>query len=151
MYHDLKELYWWPNMKADIATYISKCLTCSKVKVECQKPSGLLQQPKILVWVIVDRLTKSAHVILIRETYSTDKLTKLYIKEIVSRHGVPISSEVGDIQLTGPEIVQQTTEKIVQIRNRLQATRDRQKSYADTRRKPLEFQVGDRVMLKVSP
>ncbi|GKA81852.1 hypothetical protein Tco_0788600 [Tanacetum coccineum] len=66
-----------------------------------------------------------------------DKLTKLYIKEIVSRHG--------------PEIVQQTTEKIVQIRNRLQAARDRQKSYADTRRKPLGFQVGDRVMLKVSP
>ncbi|GJW79272.1 putative reverse transcriptase domain, ribonuclease H-like domain, aspartic peptidase domain protein [Tanacetum coccineum] len=177
------------------------------------------------IWVIVDRLTKSAHFIPIRETYSMDKLTKLYIKEIVSRHGVPISiisdrdskfssnfwkslqkafgtqldmstachpqtdcqskrtiqtledmlrayiidfgkswdnhlplcrspvcwSEVGDVQLTGPEIVQQTTEKIVQIRNRLQAARDRQKSYADTRRKPFEFQSGDRVMLKVSP
>ncbi|GJZ01454.1 reverse transcriptase domain-containing protein [Tanacetum coccineum] len=110
-----QELYWWPNMKADIATYISKCLTCSKVKAECQKPSGLLQQPKIpvwkweritmdfvtklpktpsgydAIWVIVDRLTKSAHFIPIRETYSMDKLTKLYIKEIVSRHGVPIS------------------------------------------------------------
>ncbi|GJZ00664.1 hypothetical protein Tco_0518093 [Tanacetum coccineum] len=60
-------------------------------------------------------------------------------------------SEVGDVQLTGPEIVQQTTEKIVQIRNRLQAARDRQKSYADTRRKLLEFQVGDKVVLKVSP
>nr|GEX40061.1 putative reverse transcriptase domain-containing protein [Tanacetum cinerariifolium] len=59
-------------------------------------------------------------------------------------------SEVGDVQLTGPEIVQQTTKNIVQIRNRLQAARDRQKSYADTRQKPLEFQVGDRVMLKVS-
>ncbi|GJZ56524.1 putative reverse transcriptase domain-containing protein [Tanacetum coccineum] len=57
-------------------------------------------------------------------------------------------SEVGDVQLTCPEIVQQRTEKIVQIRNRLQVARDRQKSYADTRRKPLEFQVGDRVMLK---
>ncbi|GKB64461.1 hypothetical protein Tco_0920647 [Tanacetum coccineum] len=60
-------------------------------------------------------------------------------------------SEVGDVQLTGLKIVQQTTEKIVKIRNRLQAARDCQKSYADTRRKPLEFQVGDRVMLKVSP
>nr|GEU32429.1 hypothetical protein [Tanacetum cinerariifolium] len=62
-----------------------------------------------------------------------------------------LTSKVGDVQLIGPEIVQQTTEKIMQIRNRLQAARDRQKSYADTRRKPLEFQVGDRVMLKVSP
>ncbi|GJV32929.1 putative reverse transcriptase domain-containing protein, partial [Tanacetum coccineum] len=109
MYHDLKELYWWPNMKADIATYISKCLTCSKVKAECQKPSGLLQQPEIPVWkwerimmdfviklpktpsgydsiwVIIYRLTKSANFIPIKETYSMDKLTKLYIKEIVSR------------------------------------------------------------------
>ncbi|GJV32674.1 putative reverse transcriptase domain-containing protein [Tanacetum coccineum] len=115
IYHDLKELYWWSNMKADIVTYISKCLTCSKVKAECEKPSGLLQQPEIpvwkweritmdfvtklaktpsgydTIWVIVDRLTKSAYFIPIRETYSMDKLTKLYIKEIVSRHGLPIS------------------------------------------------------------
>ncbi|GKE67604.1 putative reverse transcriptase domain-containing protein [Tanacetum coccineum] len=50
MYQDLKHLYWWPNMKADIATYVSKCLTCSKVKAEHQKPSGLLVQPKIPEW-----------------------------------------------------------------------------------------------------
>ncbi|GJX57013.1 putative reverse transcriptase domain, ribonuclease H-like domain, aspartic peptidase domain protein [Tanacetum coccineum] len=60
-------------------------------------------------------------------------------------------AEVGDVQLTGPEIVIETTEKIVQIRQRLQATRDQQRSYANIRRKPLEFQVGDRVMLKISP
>nr|GEZ17990.1 putative reverse transcriptase domain-containing protein [Tanacetum cinerariifolium] len=60
-------------------------------------------------------------------------------------------AEVGDAQLTGPEIIQETTEKIVQIKQRLQAARDRQKSYADVRHKPLEFQVGDKVMLKVSP
>nr|GFC32439.1 putative reverse transcriptase domain-containing protein [Tanacetum cinerariifolium] len=60
-------------------------------------------------------------------------------------------AEVGDAQLTGPEIIQEITEKIVQIKQRLQAARDRQKSYADVRRKPLEFQVGDKVMLKVSP
>ncbi|GJV07875.1 putative reverse transcriptase domain-containing protein [Tanacetum coccineum] len=60
-------------------------------------------------------------------------------------------AEVGDSQLTGPEIIHETTEKIVQIKSRIQATRDRQKSYADVRRKPLEFQVGDKVMLKVSP
>ncbi|GKB41490.1 putative reverse transcriptase domain-containing protein [Tanacetum coccineum] len=60
-------------------------------------------------------------------------------------------AEVGDVQLTGPEIVHETTEKIVQIRQRLQAARDRQRSYANVRQKPLEFQAGDRVMLKVSP
>ena len=60
-------------------------------------------------------------------------------------------AEVGEAQLTGPDIIQETTKKIIQIRNHLQTARDRQKSYADKRRKPLEFQVGDRVMLKVYP
>ncbi|GKD58831.1 putative reverse transcriptase domain-containing protein, partial [Tanacetum coccineum] len=50
MYHDLRDMYWWPGMKRDIATYVSKCLTCSKVKVEHQRPSGLLQQPEIPEW-----------------------------------------------------------------------------------------------------
>ena len=202
------------------------------------------------IWVIVDRLTKSAHFLPIQETDSMDKLARLYVKEIVARHGVPISiisdrdsrftsnfwrslqdalgsdldmstayhpqtdgqsertiqtledmlracaidfgkgwdrhlplaefsynnsyhtsikqapyealygrkcrspicwAEVGESQLTGPDLVQETTEKIVQIRSRMQAARDRQKSYADKRRKPLEFQVGDKVLLKVSP
>ncbi|KAD7117804.1 hypothetical protein E3N88_05072 [Mikania micrantha] len=62
MYHNLKELYWWPNMKADIALYVSKCLTCSRVKAEYQKPSGLLQQPEIPQWkwdqITMDFVTK---------------------------------------------------------------------------------------------
>ncbi|KAI3682661.1 hypothetical protein L1987_82787 [Smallanthus sonchifolius] len=202
------------------------------------------------IWVIVDRLTKSAHFLAIKETDKMDKLTRIYLKEVVSRHGVPISiisdrdarftsrfwqslhkalgthldmstayhpqtdgqtertiqtledmlracvidfgntweshlplvdfsynnsyhtsikaapfealygrkcrspicwTEVGDSQLTGPELVFETSEKIVQIRNRMAAARDRKKSYADKRRKPLEFQVGDMVLLKVSP
>ncbi|GJW70026.1 putative reverse transcriptase domain-containing protein [Tanacetum coccineum] len=104
----------WSNMKADIATYVSKCLTCAKVKVEHQKPSGLLQQPEIPVW-------KS-----------------------------PVCwSEVGDSQLTIPELIHDTTEKIVQIKNRLLTTRSRQKSYTDRRTKPLEFEVGDMVLLKI--
>ncbi|GJS56161.1 putative reverse transcriptase domain-containing protein, partial [Tanacetum coccineum] len=274
MYQDLKQLYWWPNMKANIATYVSKCLTCSKVKVEHQKPSGLLVQPEIpewkwekitkdfitklpktengydIIWVIVDHLTKSAHFLPMRETGPMEKLMKLYMKEVVTRHGVPVSiisdrdgrftslfwqalhkalgtrldmstayhpetdgqsertiqtledmlracvldfgkswdrhlplvefsynnsyhtsikaapfealygrkcrspvcwAEVGDAQLTGPAIIHETTEKIVQIKSRIQAARDRQKSYANIRRKPMVFQVGDKVMLKVSP
>ncbi|GJR93423.1 putative reverse transcriptase domain-containing protein, partial [Tanacetum coccineum] len=86
MYQDLKSLYWWPNMKADIATYVSKCLTCAKVKAEHQKPSGLLKQPEILV--ILDRLTKSAHFLPMKKIDSMEKLTRLYLKEIVCRHGV---------------------------------------------------------------
>ncbi|GKC92364.1 putative reverse transcriptase domain-containing protein [Tanacetum coccineum] len=156
MYQDLKKLYWWPNMKAIIAEYVGKCLTCSRVK----------------------------------EEYSMETLTRLYIKEIVSQHGVPISiipdhdnhltsgywpslqsaldfgkgwekhlplvefsynnsyhasikaapfealygqkcrlpvcwAKVRDVQLTGPEIIHETTKKIVQIRQRLQDARDR--------------------------
>ncbi|GJS88248.1 putative reverse transcriptase domain-containing protein [Tanacetum coccineum] len=113
-YQDLKKLYWWPNMKAEIATYISKCLTCARVKAECQKPSGLLVQPVIpvwkwenitmdfitklpktsfgqdTIWVIVDRLTKSAHFLPMKETDLMEKLTRQYLKEVVSRHGVPV-------------------------------------------------------------
>ncbi|GJR28070.1 putative reverse transcriptase domain-containing protein [Tanacetum coccineum] len=274
MYQDMKKLYLWPNMKADIATYVSKCLTCLKVKAEHQKPSGLLVQPEIpqwkwdnitmdfitklpktssgydTIWVIVDRLTKSAHFLPMRENDSMDKLARLYLKEVVTRHGILVSiicdhdgrftsnfwrafqkalgtrldmstayhpqidgqsertiqtledmlracvidfgngwdrhlplikfsynnsyytsikvapfealygwkcrspvcwAQVGDTQLTGLEIIQETTKKIIQIKSRIQAARDRQKSYADVRRKPFKFQVGDRVMLKVSP
>ncbi|GJW40790.1 putative reverse transcriptase domain-containing protein [Tanacetum coccineum] len=242
-YQDLKKLYWWPNMKAIIAEYVGKCLTCARVKAECQKPFGLPLQPEIpmwkweritmdfvtklpktsnghdTIWVIVDRLTKSAHFILTRETNSMETLTRLYIKEIVSQHGVPISiisdrdnhftsrfwksleSALGtqlDMSTAyhpktdgQSERTIQTLEDMlracvidfrkgwekhlplvefsynnsynasiktasfealyVQIRQRLQAARDRQISYANVRRKPYEFQVGDRVMLKVSP
>ncbi|GKB69772.1 putative reverse transcriptase domain-containing protein [Tanacetum coccineum] len=258
-------------MKVEIATYVSKCLTCAKVKAEHQKPSGLLQQPEILerkwekitmdfvsvlprtpsgydsIWVIVDRLTKSAHFLSIKKTDSIEKLSQLYLKEIVcvpvtiisdrdshfasgfwrslqkalgtdvnmsttyhpemdgqseriiqmledmlracvidfgsswDRHlplvefsynnsyhasikaasfealygrkcRSPICwSEVRDSQLTGPKMIRETTEKIIQIKKRLLTARSRQKSYADVRRKPLEFNVGDMVMLKVSP
>ncbi|GJZ38152.1 putative reverse transcriptase domain-containing protein [Tanacetum coccineum] len=257
MYQDMKKLYWWPNMKADIATYVSKCLTCAKVKAEHQRPSGLLVQPEIpqwkwdnitmdfvtklpkssqgydTIWVIVDRLTKSAIFTPMRETDSMEKLARMYLKEVVTRHGIPVSiicdrdprfasnfwrslqkalgtnldmstayhpqtdgqsertiqtledmlracvidfgngwvrhlplvefsynnsyhvsikdapfealygpkcrspvcwAEVGQVQLTGPEMVQDTTKKVIQIKQRMQATRDRQKSYVDLKR-----------------
>ncbi|GJZ58034.1 reverse transcriptase domain-containing protein [Tanacetum coccineum] len=227
MYYDLRDRYWWPGMKRDIATYVSKCLTCSKVKAEHQRPSGLLQQPEILewkwdkitmdfitklprsksgndtIWVIVDRLTKSAHFLAIREDYSTERLAKIYVDEIVARHGVPVSiisdrdgrftsrcwqtvqkalgtrldmstayhpqtdgqsertiqtledmlracvidfggswdvhlplaespvlwAEIGESSLIGPELIQETTDKVVMIKEKLKAARDRQKSY----------------------
>ncbi|GJW96556.1 putative reverse transcriptase domain-containing protein [Tanacetum coccineum] len=131
------------------------------------------------------------------ETDPMDKLARMYLKEVVTKHGIPVSitvtedprfpsnfkrslsegfsyhasikaapfealygrkcrspvcwAEVGQVQLTGPELVQETTERIIQIKQRIQTARDRQKSYADLKRKPMEFQVGDKVMLKVSP
>ncbi|KAF5779194.1 putative nucleotidyltransferase, Ribonuclease H [Helianthus annuus] len=274
MYQDLKEYYWWPRLKSDVAVYVGKCLTCAKVKAEYQKPSGLLQQPEIpvwkweqismdfitklprtprghdMIWVIIDRLTKSAHFLPIREKDSTGKLAEIYLREIVARHGVPISiisdrdgrfvsriwqsfqeafgsqldlstafhpqtdgqsertiqtledmlracvmdlggswdthlplvefsynnsyhtsikaapfealyvrkcrsplcwADAGDKRMVGPELVQEKTDKIAQIRERTKAARDRQKSYADPKRKSVEFEVGDKVLLKVSP
>ncbi|GJV44708.1 putative reverse transcriptase domain-containing protein [Tanacetum coccineum] len=226
----------WPGMKKDIAMYVSKCLTCSKVKAEHQKPSGLLQQPGIPEWKW--------------ENITMEFINKLYINEIIARHDVPVSiisyrdsyftsrfwqslqkalgtrldlsttyhpeidgqsertiqtlkdmlracaidfggnwdthlplvefsynnsyhssvkcapfealygrkcrtpiawAEVGESKLFGLEIMQETTEKIVQIKERLKTARDHQKCYADNRRKPLEFSVGDKVLLKVSP
>ncbi|GKB28308.1 putative reverse transcriptase domain-containing protein [Tanacetum coccineum] len=76
-YYDLRDMYWWSGMKKDIATYVSKCLTCSKVKAEHQRPS-------------VDRLTKSTYFLAIREDYKMERLARLYIEEIVARHEVPV-------------------------------------------------------------
>ncbi|GJZ65082.1 putative reverse transcriptase domain-containing protein [Tanacetum coccineum] len=222
MYYNLRDGYWWPGMKKDIAEYVSRCLTCLKVKAEHQRPSWLLQQPEIpiwkwkgiamdfvtklhrtssghdTIWVVVDRLTKSAYFLPMREDYKMDRLDRLYLNEIVARHDMlracvqdfggswdvhlplvefsynnsyhssvrcaPFEGmygrkchplimwvEVGEGLLIGPELVQETTEKISQIKDKLKAARDHQKSYPDKRRKPLEFSVGEYVLLKVSP
>ncbi|GJU66826.1 putative reverse transcriptase domain-containing protein [Tanacetum coccineum] len=174
MYYDLRDMYWWP----------------------------------------VDRLTKSAYFLAIREDYSMEKLARLYIDEIVARHGVPTDGQsertiqilkdmlracvidfggnwdvhlplakfsyndsyhssircapfealyrrkcrspilwakIGESRLIRPELVQETIDKVVLIKEKLKATRDRQTSYTDNRRKPLEFEVRDQVLLKVSP
>ncbi|GJU11176.1 putative nucleotidyltransferase, ribonuclease H [Tanacetum coccineum] len=83
--HESKHCNWWPNMKADIATYVSKCLTCLRVKAEHQKPSGLLVQPAIPQWKWEISLME------LLETDPMDKLAKLYLKEVVTRHGIPVS------------------------------------------------------------
>ncbi|KAI3821819.1 hypothetical protein L1987_09392 [Smallanthus sonchifolius] len=214
MYKDLKTHYRWPNIKSSIAQYIGKCLTCLQVKIEHYKLGG-----HNAIWIVVDRLTKSAHFIPISETYSMDKLARIYINKIVSHHGIPLSIiSDRDSQFTskfwtsfqrelGTRLTMSTayhpqtdgqSERTVQTlevmlracvidfrgnwdnhlpliefsynnsyHSSIKATsfealygrkcrthvsaQDRQKSYADRRRRPLEFQVGDFVMLKVSP
>ncbi|GJU05633.1 putative reverse transcriptase domain-containing protein [Tanacetum coccineum] len=182
MYHDLQDMYWWPGMKRDIATYVSKCLTCSKVKAEHQRPPGLLQQPEIpewkwdkiimdfitklprtknghdTIWVIVDRLTKSAHFLAIREYYSTERsnyhssircapFEALYRRKCRS----PVLwAKIGESSLIRPELVQETTDKVVLIKEKLKAARDRQKSYADNRRKPISLRRREVKSLKRS-
>ena len=113
MYMDLKQKYWWNGMKADIARFVARCDTCQRIKAEHQKPAGLLQPLPIPVWkwdeigmdfvvglprtqkghdsiwLIVDRLTKSAHFIPVRINYGGEKLAKLYVENIVKLHGVP--------------------------------------------------------------
>nr|GEX54478.1 putative reverse transcriptase domain-containing protein [Tanacetum cinerariifolium] len=165
MYHDLKKLYWWPNIKVEITTYASKCLTYANVKAKYQKPSDVDWSRHDLG--IVDRLTKSAHFRPMKENDSMEKLTTQYLKEVVSRYvslrttiaiirlygrkcRSPICwGEVGDSQLTASEIVHETTEKIIQIKSLIQAARDHQKSYAYVRRKPPKFQVGDKQLSRV--
>ncbi|KAJ9562068.1 hypothetical protein OSB04_007228 [Centaurea solstitialis] len=274
MYRDLRSDYWWPGMKRDVARHVEACMTCLRVKAEHQKPHGRMQPLEVpewkwenitmdlitklpktprkfdAIWVIVDQLTKSAHFLAIRESSTAEQLAEIYVKEVVSRHEVPVSiisdrdvrftsrfwerfhselgtrlhfstayhpqtdgqsertiqtledmlracvldfggcwdtylplaefsynnsyhssigmppyemlygrrcrtpicwGEVGQRVLGSTEVVQRTTEDIQRIRERLRTAQSRQKSYADRRRSDLEFQVGDRVLLKVSP
>ncbi|KAK5772151.1 hypothetical protein PVK06_048424 [Gossypium arboreum] len=274
MYNDLKRRFWWHGMKRDISDFVSRCLICQQVKAEHQVPSGLLQpitipewkwdrvtidfvsglplsaSKKDAVWVVVDRLTKSAHFVPVRTDFSMDKLAELYVSQIVRLHGVPISivsdrdprftsrfwkklqealgtklhfstafhpqtdgqseriiqiledmlrccilefsgswerylsliefaynnrfqssirmapyealygrkcrtplfwTELGESKIFGVDLIRDAEQKVKVIRESLKIASDRQKSYADLKRKDIEYQVGDKVFLKVSP
>ncbi|GFS42479.1 hypothetical protein Acr_00g0080050 [Actinidia rufa] len=142
MYRDLKETFWWPGMKKEIAEFVSQCLSCQQVKAEHQRPAGLLQSLPIpewkwehitmdfvvglpnsprgcnAIWVIVDRLTKSAHFLPVKTTYSLSNFhASIGMAPYEALYGRKCRSpicwtEVGERQMLGPEIVQLTTDKI---------------------------------------
>ncbi|KAG8496899.1 hypothetical protein CXB51_008077 [Gossypium anomalum] len=274
MYNDLKCQFWWPGMKRDISNFISKCFICQQVKEEHQVPSGLLQpivipewkwdrvtmdfvpglplslSKKDAIWVVVDRLTKSAHFIPVHMDFSLDKLAELYVSQIVRLHEVPVSivsdrdprftsrfwkklqealgtklhfstafhpqtdgqseriiqiledmlrccilefsglwerylplvefaynnsfqssikmapyealygrkcrtplfwTELCESKIFRVDLIKDAEQKVIVIRESLKAASDRQKSYADLKRKDIEYQIGDKVFLKVSP
>nr|GEV70899.1 uncharacterized protein [Tanacetum cinerariifolium] len=138
----------WDNITMDFVTKLPKT-----------------QSGNDTIWVVVDQLTKSAHFLPMKETEPMDKLTRLYLKEVVTRHGIPVSiiydrdprftsnfwKAFQKAMGTRLDMIQEITRKVIQINQRFQAAHDREKRYADLNSKPMEFQVGDRVMLKVSP
>ncbi|GJR78974.1 retrotransposon protein, putative, ty3-gypsy subclass [Tanacetum coccineum] len=190
------------KMKQDVATFVSKCMTCQQVKIEHQRASGLLQPLEIpmwkwdeismdfvtglpttqkrhdAIWVVVDRLTKSAHFLPIRKNYGISKLAEIFRQEIVRLHGTPTSivsdrdpkftsrfwkglQKAWGTRLNCHVSFKASPSKLLYGRKcrapicwdeeKLKEARSRQKSYADKHRRDLEFQVGDRVFLKVSP
>uniref|UniRef100_A0A2N9F277 Integrase catalytic domain-containing protein n=1 Tax=Fagus sylvatica TaxID=28930 RepID=A0A2N9F277_FAGSY len=228
MYRDLKGTFWWNNMKREIAGYVARCLVCQQVKIEHQRPGGLLQPLPIpewkwehismdfvtgfprtpsgndSIWVIVDRLTKSAHFLaikfwkklhmamgtnlnfstafhpqtdgqsertiqiledmlracaidfrgsweehlpLVEFAYNNSYQASIQMAPYEALYGRKCRSpicwdDIGERKILGPEIVQHTVDKIQLIRERLRSAQSRQKSYADTRRRKLEYQVG---------
>ncbi|RVW88871.1 Transposon Tf2-8 polyprotein [Vitis vinifera] len=208
MYKDLRQNYWWSGMKRDIAQFVAQCLVCQQVKAEHQRPAGSLQPlaipewkwehitmdfviglPRTLggnnaIWVIVDRLTKSAHFLPMKVNFSLDRLASLYVKEIVRMHGVPVSI-VSDRDSSFTSRFWHSLQKALGTKlsfstafhpqtdgqsekgnsgfgrlveslyfgpaRKIKAAQSRHKSYADQRRRDLEFKVGDHVFLKVSP
>ncbi|WVZ93200.1 hypothetical protein U9M48_039200 [Paspalum notatum var. saurae] len=185
MYQDLKQKFWWYGMKREVAEYVALCDVCQRVKAEHQKPAGLLQPLKIpewkweeigmdfivglprtqsafdSIWVVVDRLTKVAHFIPVKTTYSGAKLAEFYQANIKMspfqalygrRCRTPLHwDQPGEKQLFGPGIIEDAERQVRMIRENLRIAQTKQKSYADNRRRDLEFAVGDYVYLKVSP
>nr|GEY25199.1 putative reverse transcriptase domain-containing protein [Tanacetum cinerariifolium] len=145
MYQDLKKLYWWPNLKAEIATYVSKCLTCAKVKAEYLKPSGLLTiqvlEDMLRACVVYFKKCWDKHLSLVEFSYNNSYHTSIKVAPFEALYRCKCRSpiyraKVRDRQLTSPEIIHETTKKIVQIKSHIQAARDHQKSYTDEKLNP---------------
>ncbi|GJS37652.1 putative reverse transcriptase domain-containing protein [Tanacetum coccineum] len=145
MYYDLRDRYWWPGMKKDIAEY------SFHIEVLAVNARGIRDSFRYEYG-----LSPFVHLLLVKFSYNNSYHSSVRCAPFEALCGRKCRSpimwaEVGEGQLIGPELVQETAEKISQIKDRLKAARDHQKRYADKRRKPLEFSVGDYVLLKVTP
>nr|GEX11522.1 reverse transcriptase domain-containing protein [Tanacetum cinerariifolium] len=156
IYQDLKKLYWWPNMNAEIATYVNMCLTCAKIKTDGQSERTIQTLEDMLRACVIDfEKGWDRHLPLVEFSYNNSYHTSIKVATFEALYGRKCRSpncwaEVEDAHLTGLKNVHETTEKIIQIKKRIQATRDRQKSYADRRHKPLaimldEIQIDDKL------
>nr|GEV36217.1 hypothetical protein [Tanacetum cinerariifolium] len=145
MYYDLRDRYWWPGMKKDIAVY--EGIAMDFVTKLPRTSSG-----HDTIWVIMERLTKSAHFLPMCKDYEMDRLARFW-QSMQKSLGTRLDmSTAYHPQTDGQsEHTIQTLKDMLRIKDRLRAVRDRQKSYTDKRRKPLEFSIGDHVMTKVSP
>ncbi|GJY08686.1 putative reverse transcriptase domain-containing protein [Tanacetum coccineum] len=162
MYQDMKKLYWWPNMKADIATYsalgTSLDMSTAYHPQTDRQSERTIQTLKDMLHAFVINFRKGwvNHLPLVEFSYNNSYHASIKAAPFEALYGRKCRSpicwaEVREVQLTSLDLVQETTEKIVQIKQRMQAARDRQKSYADLKRKLMEFQIKDKVMLKVLP
>ncbi|CAN6716650.1 unnamed protein product [Malus baccata var. baccata] len=196
MYHTIQPFYYWPDMKREIAEYVCRCVICQQVKADRKKPFGLMQPLPVPqwkwenitmdfvyklprtrngydgIWVIVDRLTKSAHFIPLREKYSLSRLVELFVSKIVKYHGVLVSiiSDrnprftskfwIAFQEALGSRLFYSTTyhpqtdgqlEKAIRTLEDMLRYSDRQKSLADKHAIERVYNVGDWVFLKLSP
>ncbi|GJY27923.1 putative reverse transcriptase domain-containing protein [Tanacetum coccineum] len=146
----------WQSLQSALGTQLDMSMTYHpEIDRQSERTIQTLED-KLRASVIDFRKGWEKHLPLVEFPYNNSYHASIKAAPFEAHYGRKCRSpvcwaEVGDVQLTGPEIIHETTKKIVQIRQHLQAARDRQRSYANVRQKPLEFQVGDRVMLKVSP
>ncbi|XP_017624867.1 uncharacterized protein LOC108468498 [Gossypium arboreum] len=150
LYQDLRELYWWPGLKLEVIDYVSKCLTCQQVKAEHQLPSRLLQHVKIPLW----KGSWEDYLPLAEFTYNDSYQSSIRMASYEALYGhrcrTPTCwTELGERRILGPELVADTEDKVKLIRDRLKEAFHRQKSYADLKRKEIEYSVGDYVFLKL--
>nr|GEZ26877.1 hypothetical protein [Tanacetum cinerariifolium] len=156
MYYDLRDRYWWSGMKKDTVQPEIPKWKWKRIAMDFVTKLPQTSSRHDTIWVIVVRLTKHGVPISIISDHNslfTSRFWQSMQEALGTRkcHSSIMWEEVGEGQLIGSELVHETTKKISQIKDRLKAARDRQKSYADKRRNPLEFSVGDYVLLKVSP